>query len=57
MTFKVGDFNPRPREEGDLFENGRLAFATDFNPRPREEGDYLPYIGFVDVDGFQSTPS
>ena len=37
----MGDFNPRPREEGD----GRLASHTKhikhFNPRPREEGD--PY--------------
>ena len=33
------DFNPRPREEGDLTASGRLTSRDYFNPRPREEGD------------------
>ena len=34
-----GDFNPRPREEGDLADILYLCTAYNFNPRPREEGD------------------
>ena len=34
-----GNFNPRPREEGDLLWDVRITFKFNFNPRPREEGD------------------
>ena len=33
------DFNPRPREEGDLKGDKNFNVPRDFNPRPREEGD------------------
>ena len=33
------DFNPRPREEGDLTDFKVGLEVGDFNPRPREEGD------------------
>ena len=33
------DFNPRPREEGDILNFQILTTRNDFNPRPREEGD------------------
>ena len=35
----VYDFNPRPREEGDLKGDKNFNVPHDFNPRPREEGD------------------
>ena len=35
----VENFNPRPREEGDLLIVFASGVASDFNPRPREEGD------------------
>ena len=46
------NFNPRPREEGDVLWNVCFTLEFDFNPRPREEGDdtlniindILPYI-------------
>ena len=34
-------FNPRPREEGDLFTDSQVNVPRDFNPRPREEGDQI----------------
>ena len=34
------DFNPRPREEGDLCLCVICVIVLYFNPRPREEGDY-----------------
>ena len=34
-----GDFNPRPREEGDSGCSDFRKVPRDFNPRPREEGD------------------
>ena len=34
-----GDFNPRPREEGDFVPVNLLQGQKYFNPRPREEGD------------------
>ena len=37
--FRIMDFNPRPREEGDLNYNDRRLQIQYFNPRPREEGD------------------
>ena len=33
------DFNPRPREEGDIYTQSGWCAADYFNPRPREEGD------------------
>ena len=33
------DFNPRPREEGDILPKHGNATRNHFNPRPREEGD------------------
>ena len=38
-TDKRGDFNPRPREEGDYNQTFRGTLQIHFNPRPREEGD------------------
>ena len=35
----ISDFNPRPREEGDLPHLQWADEALYFNPRPREEGD------------------
>ena len=32
-------FNPRPREEGDDYKQGKKGLPFYFNPRPREEGD------------------
>gem|GEM_PF-1607813 len=34
-----GDFNPRPREEGDICVLCHRTHRRYFNPRPREEGD------------------
>ena len=34
-----GDFNPRPREEGDRLHRVGIPCRPYFNPRPREEGD------------------
>ena len=34
------DFNPRPREEGDVFLRYGKIKKVYFNPRPREEGDF-----------------
>ena len=33
------NFNPRPREEGDIAVMIFIGSHKDFNPRPREEGD------------------
>ena len=33
------DFNPRPREKGDLIKLDICLFPGYFNPRPREKGD------------------
>ena len=33
------NFNPRPREEGDINSSSVVMFTRYFNPRPREEGD------------------
>ena len=35
----TGNFNPRPREEGDGSLSPFFEGGVDFNPRPREEGD------------------
>ena len=44
------DFNPRPREEGDISPATATLSKGDFNPRPREEGDLSLFIGFNSVD-------
>ena len=41
--YKV-NFNPRPREEGDLKGDKNFNVPRDFNPRPREEGDSFHYL-------------
>ena len=33
------NFNPRPREEGDIITKTSKSTKRNFNPRPREEGD------------------
>ncbi len=36
----IGDFNPRPRKEGDdLKYEYKKKISANFNPRPRKEGD------------------
>ena len=42
VTHLVDNFNPRPREEGDIVDKSIDKIADDFNPRPREEGDIEP---------------
>ena len=37
--YLLGNFNPRPREEGDLTNGIFINNMVHFNPRPREEGD------------------
>ena len=37
-------FNPRPREEGDVYSIPKSAYPDDFNPRPREEGDHATIV-------------
>ena len=43
----VIDFNPRPREEGDLTTITVILTVINFNPRPREEGDRPPTIYYL----------
>ena len=38
------DFNPRPREEGDIKGFVSIKHFNYFNPRPREEGDVKPPV-------------
>ena len=45
---KSSDFNPRPREEGDIMLSNNEAKAVNFNPRPREEGDAGNVLGIHD---------
>ena len=40
------DFNPRPREEGDVILGLDFVKKDNFNPRPREEG----YMRFISAD-------
>ena len=51
------NFNPRPREEGDIVINSYLVAGMYFNPRPREEGDILRILQLQLPLRFQSTPS
>ena len=39
IFFSNFDFNPRPREEGDMRIYAVAKGIFYFNPRPREEGD------------------
>ena len=41
----LGDFNPRPRKEGDSATTTATGTDTHFNPRPRKEGDGNFYLG------------
>ena len=44
------DFNPRPREEGDLYHFSVIKCElVHFNPRPREEGDTSVMIYVADL--------
>ena len=51
------NFNPRPREEGDIRTNVYNSLLRHFNPRPREEGDGVGVGVGVAMEKFQSTPS
>ena len=51
------DFNPRPREEGDIKAYQIVQRERYFNPRPREEGDLSQAASFSLTSLFQSTPS
>ena len=42
LLYEYGvNFNPRPREEGDVTQGQRVRQLRNFNPRPREEGDLI----------------
>ncbi len=47
----TGNFNPRPREEGDGGVYGNSLAISNFNPRPREEGDMRDKIIFKNAMG------
>ena len=51
------NFNPRPREEGDVSLTVHKGVKIYFNPRPREEGDTIWALAVVTTEIFQSTPS
>ena len=57
VAVDLADFNPRPREEGDIINLGCIQWGINFNPRPREEGDFTPLISLPSRLVFQSTPS
>ena len=40
-----GNFNPRPRKEGDPVGLTGVSCHWDFNPRPRKEGDPVGLTG------------
>ena len=44
------NFNPRPREEGDMSQSRENLLSFYFNPRPREEGDGLRGAFFINGD-------
>ena len=39
ISVGFGDFNPRPRKEGDEGYSAFMLPSMNFNPRPRKEGD------------------
>ena len=53
----IENFNPRPREEGDVVQCLRQSRKDDSNPRPREEGDFPTFRPSTVQTQFQSTPS
>ena len=50
------NFNPRPREEGDVKQRADMSVKQNFNPRPREEGDQILPRRFHAVDNFNPRP-
>ena len=52
----LDNFNPRPREEGDLQYITVLPLTQDFNPRPREEGDDLTVTQETSAKHFNPRP-
>ena len=50
------NFNPRPREEGDLTAYLTHGTLTNFNPRPREEGDSHICLRALSVWHFNPRP-
>ena len=50
------NFNPRPREEGDLEHIFSSISAGNFNPRPREEGDIYCVKMRLNWDDFNPRP-
>ena len=44
------DFNPRPREEGDIRLMSAERNSFYFNPRPREEGDVTTMFTSMEQD-------
>ncbi len=50
------DFNPRPREEGDMTEFSHILRCFDFNPRPREEGDHEGILDINKIVNFNPRP-
>ena len=47
LVVDLSDFNPRPREEGDLTAPLGICLLIHFNPRPREEGDTTGFFSVV----------
>ena len=50
------NFNPLPREEGDLQELLIINTIEYFNPLPREEGDALSLIDCIYAEHFNPLP-
>ena len=54
---KREDFNPRPREEGDVdLSAPPQPDRVYFNPRPREEGDVNKLVSLIDELDFNPRP-
>ena len=58
MFFKLprGDFNPRPRKEGDRHTVKSFHFSVYFNPRPRKEGDTFEGVSKTRASYFNPRP-
>ena len=50
------NFNPRPREEGDIANDWAEGVLNDFNPRPREEGDSSIIVAGISLIDFNPRP-
>ena len=50
------NFNPRPREEGDVAHTGTVSDVGNFNPRPREEGDNTALLQARSLKHFNPRP-